>query len=141
MKMMKMKTGVRRLMLLSLVYAALLGTMSAMPLFLTLTGDAAAVGADDAQADVSLLANTDGQPQAESRIWERSAPARAKGDSAPAPLTKEGPLDIQTLLEMHRALRFPQMDIPRAGQALSDKSNPDAAIVRPVKARVKAIKA
>lgn len=129
------KTSVNsRFILSSWFYAALLGTTSAMPLFLNpTTGDAAAVGAGDAKAEMSFVANTDGVPQAESQVWERCAPAR---------ITEESPLDVRTLVEMHRALRFPQRDIPRAGQAMTDKSDPDAAIVRQVKvARAKAIKA
>jgi len=128
------KTGViTRIMLSSLFYTTLLGTTIVMPLFLATTGDAAvAVRAGNAKADASFQAKTDALAEAESQVWERSAPARAM---------EEGPLDIRTMVEMHRALRFPQMDIPRAGQAMIDKSGPDAAMVRPGKARAKAIKA
>lgn len=129
-----MKTGaITRIMLSSLFYTTLLGTTIVMPLFLATTGDAAvAVRAGNAKADASVQAKTDAQAETESQVWERSAPARAM---------EEGPLDIRTMVEMHRALRFPQMDIPRAGQAMTDKSGPDAAMVRPGKVRAKAIKA
>ena len=120
-------------MLSSLFYTTLLGTAIVMPLLLATSGDAAvAVRADNAKTDASIQAKTDAQAKDEPQVWERSAPARAM---------EEGPLDIRTMVEMHRALRFPQMDIPRAGQAMTDKSGPDAAIARPGKARAKTIKA
>ena len=122
-----------RIMLSSLFYTILSGTAIVMPLLLATSGDAAvAVQAGNANPDASLQAETDAQAKDESQVWERSAPARAR---------EEGPLDIRTMVEMHRALRFPQMDLPRAGQAMTDKSGPDAAIVRPGKARAKTIKA
>lgn len=129
-----MKTGViTRIMLSSLFYTTLLGTTIVMPLILATSGDAAvAVGAGIVNADASFQAKTNAQATEDSQVWERSAPARAM---------EEGPLDIRTMVEMHRALRFPQMDIPSAGQAMTDKSGPDAAMVRPGKARAKAIKA
>ena len=124
-----------RIMLSSLFYTTLLGTAILMPLFLATSGDAAvAVRAGNVKMDASLQAKTDAQAKDEPKVWERSAPARAMED---------GPLDIRTMVEMHRALRFPQMqmDIPRAGQAMTEKSGPDAAIVRPGKVRAKTIKA
>ena len=118
-------------MLASLFYTTLLGTAIVMPLFLATSGDAAvAVRADNVTPDASLQANAPAKD--ESQVWERSAPDLAM---------EEGPLDIRTMVEMHRALRFPQMNIPRAGQAMTDKSGPDAAILRPGKTRAKAIKA
>ena len=120
-------------MLSSSFYTSLLGTAIVMPLFLATSGDAAvAVRAGNVKMDASLQAKTDAQAKDEPKVWERSAPARAMED---------GPLDIRTMVEMHRALRFPQMNIPRAGQAMTDKSGPDAAILRPGKTRAKAIKA
>ena len=120
-------------MLASLFYTTLLGTAIVMPLFLATSGDAAvAVRADNVTPDASLHAKSDAPAKDESQVWERSAPDLAM---------EEGPLDIRTMVEMHRALRFPQMNIPRAGQAMTDKSGPDAAILRPGKTRAKAIKA
>ena len=129
-----MNTGViARIMLSSLFYTTLLGTTIVMPLILATSGDAAmAVGAGNAKADASFQAKTNARATDDSQVWERSAPARAM---------EEEPLDIGTMVEMHRALRFPQMDIPRAGQAMTDKCGPDAAMVRPGKARAKAIRA
>ena len=129
-----MKNGVlTRIMLSSLFYTTLLGTAIVMPLLLATSGDAAvAVRADNAKTDASIQAKTYAQAKDEPQVWERSAPARAM---------EEAPLDIRTMVEMHRALRFPQMDLPRAGQAMTDKSGPDAAIARPGKARAKTIKA
>ena len=129
-----MNTGViTRIMLSSLFYTTLLGTTIVMPLILATSGDAAlAVGAGNANADAGFQAKTNARATDDSQVWERSAPARAM---------EEEPLDIGTMVEMHRALRFPQMDIPRAGQAMTDKSGPDAAMVRPGKARAKAIRA
>ena len=120
-------------------YTTLLGTAIVMPLFLATSGDAAvAIRAANMKTDASLQAQTDAavkdefQVKDEYQVWERSAPARA---------AEEGPLDIRTMVEMHRALRFPQMDIPRAGQSTTDKPVPDAAILRPGKPRAKVIKA
>ena len=129
-----MNTGVvTRIMLSSLFYTTLLGTTIVMPLILATSGDAAmAVGAGNANADASFQAKNNARATDDSQVWERSAQARAM---------EEEPLDIGTMVEMHRALRFPQMDIPRAGQAMTDKSGPDAAMVRPGKARAKAIRA
>ena len=125
-----MKTGVIIRMSSSLFYTTLLGTAIVMPLFLATSGDAAVAG--NVKTDASLQAKADSEAKDESQVWERSAPTRAM---------EEGPLDIRTMVEMHRALRFPQMDSPRAGQAMTDKSGQDAAIVRPGKARAKTIKA
>lgn len=123
----------------SFLYTTLLGTAIVMPLFLATSGDAAvAVRAVNVKTEASLQTKPDAAARDESQVkddaqvWERSEAARAM---------EEGPLDIRTMVEMHRALRFPQMDIPRAGQAMTDQPVPDAAILRPGKLRSKAIKA
>ena len=116
------------IMLSTLFYTTLLSTTFIMPLVLSSHDD----------AGVAVAARSSGT-EATKQVWERST------EATEARAMEEGPLDIRTKVEMHRALRFPQLDLPgadpAAGQMPVDKSGPDAAMVKPGKLRAKTIKA
>jgi len=129
------------IMLSAVFYTTLLATTFVMPLVLATTGDAGVASAARESRMNAGAASTPQLPQGQAaQVWERTPQVRA-ADSTQARAVEEGPLDIQTMVEMHRALRFPQLDNPGAGQAAGDRSGPDAAMVKSGKVRAKTIKA
>jgi len=129
------------IMLSAMFYTTLVATTFVMPLVLATTGDAGMASAARENRMNAGAASSPRLPQVQaSQEWERTPRVRPS-DSTQARAVEEGPLDIRTKLEMHRALRFPQLDLPGAGQAGADKSGPDAAMVKSGKVRAKTIKA
>jgi hypothetical protein len=129
------------IMLSALFYTTLLATTFVMPLILATTGDAGLASAARESRMNAGAAPSARLPQVQApQVWDRTPQVRP-ADSTQARAVEEGPLDIGTMVEMHRALRFPQLDVPGAGQAAADKTGPDAAMVKSGKVRAKTIKA